>query len=144
MTTVASGRPLDGVKILDMAEEKGELCGRLLADLGAEVVRAEPPGGSVPRRLPPHAPDGTSLFFAHRNASKRGVVIDPGAGDFIMEGPAFHSPSIPGPTGVPAPGLGADTCDICRGVLGMGEDEITELLRTGVLEVDTAALLNTD
>ncbi|HEX3714603.1 MAG TPA: CoA transferase, partial [Trebonia sp.] len=72
-------RPLDGVKVLDMAEEKGELVGRLLADLGAEVVRGEPPGGSRSRQLPPRAPDGTSLFFAHRNANKRGVVIDPAA-----------------------------------------------------------------
>jgi crotonobetainyl-CoA:carnitine CoA-transferase CaiB-like acyl-CoA transferase len=78
--TTAGRLPLEGVKVLDMAEEKGELCGRLLADLGAEVVRAEPPGGSGSRGLPPFAPDGTSLFFAQRNANKRGVVIDPAVG----------------------------------------------------------------
>ena len=84
--TPVGRRPLDGVKVLDMAEEKGELCGRLLADLGAEVVRAEPPGGSPSRALPPHAPDGSSLFFAHRNANKRGVVIDPAAdGDLLRD-----------------------------------------------------------
>lgn len=81
----AGPRPLEGVRVLDMAEEKGELCGRLLADLGAEVVRAEPPGGSPSRRLPPHAPDGTSLFFAYRNASKRGIVIDPAADGDAMD-----------------------------------------------------------
>jgi crotonobetainyl-CoA:carnitine CoA-transferase CaiB-like acyl-CoA transferase len=86
MITVGPGRPLEGVKVLDMAEEKGELCGRLLADLGAEVLRAEPPGGSASRRLPPYAPDGTSLFFAHRNANKRGIVIDPAAdGDAMRD-----------------------------------------------------------
>lgn len=84
--TTAGPRPLEGVRVLDMAEEKGELCGRLLADLGAEVVRAEPPGGSASRRLPPYAPDGTSLFFAYRNANKRGVVIDPAAdGDAMRD-----------------------------------------------------------
>ena len=62
--------------MVDMAEEKGELCGRLLADLGAEVVRVEPPGGSPSRRLPPFAPDGTSLYFAYRNANKSSVSLD--------------------------------------------------------------------
>ena len=69
--------PLAGVRVVDMADEKGELCGRLLADLGADVIRVEPPGGSRSRRLPPLAPDGhTSLYFAFRNANKRGVTLD--------------------------------------------------------------------
>ena len=70
-------RPLEGFRIVDLADEKGELCGRVLADFGAEVIRVEPPGGSLSRRLPPFAPDGeTSLYFGYRNAGKRGVVID--------------------------------------------------------------------
>ncbi|MBW2699116.1 MAG: CoA transferase, partial [Deltaproteobacteria bacterium] len=68
---------LAGLRVVDMADEKGELCGRLLADLGAEVIRVEPPSGALARGLPPFAPDGrTSLYFAVRNAGKRGVVID--------------------------------------------------------------------
>ena len=38
---------LAGVRVVDMAEEKGELCGRFLADLGADVIRVEPPAGAL-------------------------------------------------------------------------------------------------
>ena len=70
-------QPLCGLRVVDLADEKGELCGRLLADLGAEVIRVEPPGGALSRRLPPFAPDGeTSLYFAFRNAGKRSRVLD--------------------------------------------------------------------
>ncbi|HIF99541.1 MAG TPA: CoA transferase, partial [Myxococcales bacterium] len=62
-------QPLSGLRVVDLADEKGELCGRLLADLGAEVIRVEPPEGAFSRRLPPFAPDGeTSLYFGFRNA----------------------------------------------------------------------------
>ncbi|NQX84172.1 MAG: CoA transferase [Mycoplasmataceae bacterium] len=37
-----SPRPLEGLRVVDLADEKGELTGRLLADLGADVVRVEP------------------------------------------------------------------------------------------------------
>ncbi|MCH2184287.1 CoA transferase, partial [Myxococcota bacterium] len=51
--------------------------GRMFADLGADVLRLEPPSGAVSRGLPPFAPDGrTSLYFGFRNAGKRGGVID--------------------------------------------------------------------
>ena len=61
-----------------MADEKGETCGRFLADLGADVIRVEPPGGARSRRLPPFH-GATSLSFAVRNANKRGVTLDLGA-----------------------------------------------------------------
>jgi crotonobetainyl-CoA:carnitine CoA-transferase CaiB-like acyl-CoA transferase len=68
-------QPLTGLRVLDFADEKGELCGRVLADFGADVIRVEPPGGARSRRLPPfHA--GESLYFAYRNAGKRGIVLD--------------------------------------------------------------------
>ena len=76
MTPDQPRRPLEGLRVLDMAEEKGELCGRLLADLGADVVRVEPPDGSPSRRLAPLAPDGTSLYFGYRNANKSSVGLD--------------------------------------------------------------------
>ena len=72
-----SPAPLEGIRVLDMADEKGELCGRILADLGADVIRAEPPAGALSRRIPPFAPDGeSSLYFAFRNANKRGITLD--------------------------------------------------------------------
>ena len=70
-------RPLAGLRVIDLADEKGELCGRLLSDLGADVLRLEPPEGARSRRLPPFAPDGkTSLYFGFRNAGKRGGTVD--------------------------------------------------------------------
>ena len=51
------------------------MCGRFLADLGADVIRVEPPGGGASRaQAPLH--DGVSLPFAMHNAGKRGVVVD--------------------------------------------------------------------
>jgi crotonobetainyl-CoA:carnitine CoA-transferase CaiB-like acyl-CoA transferase len=67
--------PLRGVRVIDMAEGRGEMCGRLLADLGADVLRVEPPGGAPSRSSPP-LHDGVGLRFAVQNAGKRGVVCD--------------------------------------------------------------------
>lgn len=58
-----------------MATDKAELCGRLLADLGADVVRLEPPEGADSRRRPPYS-GGRSLYFEVRNFNKRGAVVD--------------------------------------------------------------------
>lgn len=71
----ADPRPLAGVRVLDLADEKGELAGRILADLGAEVVRVEAPGGARSRRIPPFA-GKHSLYFAIRNTNKLGIVLD--------------------------------------------------------------------
>ncbi len=68
-------RPLKGIRIVDQADDRGELCGRLLADLGAEVIRVEAPGGSRSRKLPPFH-DGTSLYFAVRNLGEKSVTFD--------------------------------------------------------------------
>ncbi|MFI5396668.1 MAG: CaiB/BaiF CoA transferase family protein [Candidatus Binatia bacterium] len=75
-------QPLSGFRIIDMTDERGALGGRVLADLGADVIYVEPPSGSLFRQAPPLAPaalaaDGqTSLSFAFRNAGKRGVALD--------------------------------------------------------------------
>jgi crotonobetainyl-CoA:carnitine CoA-transferase CaiB-like acyl-CoA transferase len=69
--------PLSGLRVIDMADVKGELAGRLLADFGADVIRVEPPGGAESRRMPPFAPESdTSLYFAFRNFNKRGITLD--------------------------------------------------------------------
>lgn len=72
----AESLPLSGVRVVDLADEFGPLCGRVLGDLGADVVRVEPPGGAPSRHLPPFAPNGTSLWFAYRNANKHDVTAD--------------------------------------------------------------------
>ena len=67
--------PLSGFRVVDLADEKGELAGRILGDLGAEVVRVEPPSGARSRAFPPFK-DGHSLYFATRNANKLGLAFD--------------------------------------------------------------------
>ena len=75
-----SERPLAGIRVIDHADECGEMCGRLLADLGAEVIRVEPPGGAASRRLPPFHGE-TSLYFAVRNLGKKSVTLDMGSAE---------------------------------------------------------------
>ena len=71
-------RPLTGIRVVDLAVDRGELCGRLLSDLGADIVLVEPPEGSPSRCLPPLDPvtPEHSLFFTMRNCGKRSVVLD--------------------------------------------------------------------
>jgi crotonobetainyl-CoA:carnitine CoA-transferase CaiB-like acyl-CoA transferase len=71
---------LDGIRVLELADEQAEYCGMLLAGLGADVVKVEPPGGSPTRRIGPFFADvedpEKSLFFWQYNRGKRSVVLD--------------------------------------------------------------------
>jgi crotonobetainyl-CoA:carnitine CoA-transferase CaiB-like acyl-CoA transferase len=71
---------LSPYRVLDLTDERGVLAGRLLADLGADVVQVEPPGGSSARRCPPFLAAGTpqqeSLFWEAYAANKRGITVD--------------------------------------------------------------------
>ena len=71
---------LPGVRVIELADELGEYCGKLLGDLGADVVKVEPPGGEPTRRYGPFYQDvpnpERSLYFWHYNLSKRGVTLD--------------------------------------------------------------------
>jgi benzylsuccinate CoA-transferase BbsE subunit len=75
-----SAGALAGVRVLDLADRSGAYAGRLLAGLGADVVKVEPPAGDPTRFLPPFFPDGAdperSLFFWFYNAGKRGITLD--------------------------------------------------------------------
>ena len=75
--TGATG-PLHGYRVVDLTTARGEMAGRLLADLGAEVIKVEPPAGCESRRLPPFAGDdlADSLFWASVALGKRSVVLD--------------------------------------------------------------------
>jgi crotonobetainyl-CoA:carnitine CoA-transferase CaiB-like acyl-CoA transferase len=68
---------LGDLRVVDLTDAYGALAGRVLADLGAEVVRIEEPGGGRGRRRAPRGPDGTSLHHAHRNAGKIVLTLDP-------------------------------------------------------------------
>jgi crotonobetainyl-CoA:carnitine CoA-transferase CaiB-like acyl-CoA transferase len=65
--------PLAGVRVLEFTHMvMGPTCGMILADLGAEVIKIEPPGGDKTRRLP-----GLGIgFFRSFNRNKKSVVLD--------------------------------------------------------------------
>lgn len=67
--------PLRDYRVLDLTDERGLLAGRMLADLGADVVQVEPPGGSTARCASPRSAQG-SYFWDVFAANKRGVVAD--------------------------------------------------------------------
>jgi crotonobetainyl-CoA:carnitine CoA-transferase CaiB-like acyl-CoA transferase len=67
---------LSPYRILDLTDERGHLAGYMLAALGAEVIKVEPPGGSGARRRGPFTDDGESLSFAAYDRGKRSVILD--------------------------------------------------------------------
>jgi crotonobetainyl-CoA:carnitine CoA-transferase CaiB-like acyl-CoA transferase len=72
--------PLAGLRVLELADHKGQFCGKLLGDLGADVVKIEPPGGEPCRHVGPFLDDvphpERSLSFWYYNTSKRGITLD--------------------------------------------------------------------
>jgi crotonobetainyl-CoA:carnitine CoA-transferase CaiB-like acyl-CoA transferase len=70
---------LDGVRVLDLTLELGSYCAKLLADLGAGVIKVEPPGGDPARSVGPFYHDTAgvenSLYFLNLNTSKRGLTL---------------------------------------------------------------------
>ncbi len=72
--------PLAGYRVLDFADEKGQLCARLLAELGADVIKVEPREGDPTRANGPffkgEAGPNTSLYWWAMNAGKRSVTCE--------------------------------------------------------------------
>ena len=71
---------LDDIRVLDLAGEIGQYCTKLLADLGADVIKIEPPSGDPVRHLPPFYGDeegaDRSLYWLNLNTNKRSIVLD--------------------------------------------------------------------
>ena len=71
---------LSPYRILDLAGEMGLFCGKALGDLGADVIKIEPPGGDPARRIGPFYHDNLdpekSLFWFAYNTSKRGITLN--------------------------------------------------------------------
>ncbi len=74
--------PLQGLRVLEMGEPVLDYCGLLLAAMGADVVKIEPPQGCASRRMAPFADEapGESLFFWAYNRDKRSLVLDHASG----------------------------------------------------------------
>jgi crotonobetainyl-CoA:carnitine CoA-transferase CaiB-like acyl-CoA transferase len=71
---------LSDIRVLELADERGEYCGRLLAGAGADVIKVEPPDGSPTRRIGPFIDDvedpERSLHFWHYCFGKRSITLD--------------------------------------------------------------------
>ncbi|MFN0093496.1 MAG: CaiB/BaiF CoA transferase family protein [Dehalococcoidia bacterium] len=73
--------PLAHIRVIDIATPLAEMAGRALADLGAEVIKIEPPGGAAARRIPPfiagrEGDPEASLYWASVALGKKSVVLD--------------------------------------------------------------------
>jgi crotonobetainyl-CoA:carnitine CoA-transferase CaiB-like acyl-CoA transferase len=77
---MTGAQALGGIRVIELSHERSAFAGKLLADMGADVIVVEPPRGSALRRWGPFVDDvpdpERSLAWWHYNTSKRGVVID--------------------------------------------------------------------
>ena len=76
---------LKGFRLLDLTDEKGALCGKMFADLGAEVIKVEPIGGCSTRRIPPYLEDKADadhcLYSIAYHAGKKSVTANLASAD---------------------------------------------------------------
>ena len=99
-------RPLDGVRVLDFTRVlAGPHATKALVDLGADVIKVEPPDGDLTRFATPKV-NGLATYFVQQNTGKRNVSID-----------------LRAPRGVELAGELADHCDV-----------LVENYRTGVMQ----------
>ena len=111
--------PLAGLRVLELADETGQFCGKLLGDLGADVIKIEPPGGEPCRHIGPFLDDiphpERSLSFWYYNTSKRGITLDLDTADGARPVPASggdrrcHCRDLPARDFWPSLGLGYET-----------------------------------
>jgi crotonobetainyl-CoA:carnitine CoA-transferase CaiB-like acyl-CoA transferase len=93
----AGNGPLSGLRVVELADPRTGFAGKLLADMGADVLLVEPPGGSALRRVGPFADDrpdpNRSLPFWYDNTSKRGVTasIDQAEGRDLLRRLITHA-----------------------------------------------------
>ena len=78
-------QPLTGYRVLDLSGPMGVYCGKLMADMGADVIKVEPPGGDPMRLIGPFLDQQgypeRSLHWLHFNTNKRSITLDIGTAD---------------------------------------------------------------
>ena len=96
---------LSPYRVLDLTDERGLLCGKILADLGADVIQVEPPTGSSARRIGPFYQDEVhperSLFWWAYASNKRSITLNLTTADGQAPGK---------PLGALLPGLSRKSC----------------------------------
>ena len=77
---MGDNQPLSGYRVLDLSGPIGVFCGKLMADMGADVIKVEQPDGDPMRRTGPFVDDQPhperSLYWLHFNTNKRGITLD--------------------------------------------------------------------
>ncbi|PZC43717.1 MAG: benzylsuccinate CoA-transferase BbsE subunit [Chloroflexi bacterium] len=120
------------ISVLELTGPKGNLCGKILADLGADVTKIEPPDGDKSRKIGPFAsranqPD-FSLYFSNYNTNKYSVMLDleslKGANKFI---------DTLGRITRGAPKLGEHNNEIYTKLLGIPEVVVNQLVEKEVI-----------
>lgn len=80
MTNEAADSALQGLRVLEICDEAGSYCGKLFADMGAEVIKLEVEEGDAARLLPPFwhgkADAQSSLSFLYNNTNKKSITLD--------------------------------------------------------------------
>ena len=77
MSSTSKDRPLEGVRVLDLTQFlSGPFATQILADLGADIVKLEPPQGDPIRAVPPHFVGENSVYYLCINRNKRTVAVD--------------------------------------------------------------------
>ena len=95
----APALPLSGYRALDLSGPMGVYCGKLLADMGADVIKVEPPGGDPMREIGPfiggRPGPSRSLYWLHFNTNKRSITLDinTAEGAAVLRRLAFASPT---------------------------------------------------
>lgn len=72
-----AGGPLSHIRVLDLTQRlAGPYGTQMLGDLGAEIIKLEPPGGDPTHNTPPHFVGGESTYYLSFNRNKRSIIID--------------------------------------------------------------------
>ncbi|MFC2039336.1 CaiB/BaiF CoA transferase family protein [Chloroflexota bacterium] len=71
------GKVLEGIRVIDCTHFKaGPTCAQMLADMGAEVIRVERPGGGLDREMPPFTAEGQSFYLAYTCRNKKSITLN--------------------------------------------------------------------